>query len=163
MRREVHSRLEGMIDKHGPMPAPVTELTTCCHIWTGAIHANGYGSFRLDAAKVCRAHIVAYELYVGPTGGLNVLHKCDNRPCCNPDHLFLGTRADNTKDMDQKGRRRPGGTKGILRPLHILTEDDVRHIRYDTIHTQIELAKQFGVTQSVISRIQNGRVWKHIH
>ena len=79
--------------------------TTGCWQWLGATHA-GYGVFGFNR-QMMRAHRVSYELYVGPIPpGLSVLHRCDNPPCTNPDHLFVGTQLDNMRDMCAKGRAR---------------------------------------------------------
>lgn len=78
--------------------------TDDCWEWTGA-RTQGYGAFMVNrevGAK--RAHILSYEWNVGPTEGRWVLHRCDNPPCVRPDHLFLGTNADNMRDMSAKGR-----------------------------------------------------------
>jgi hypothetical protein len=76
-----------------------------CWPWKGARHAQGYGAFRVGS-KYHRSSRLAYELVKGHIqSGLDVLHKCDNPPCCNPDHLFLGTDKDNAADRRRKGRR----------------------------------------------------------
>lgn len=78
---------------------------TDCWLWTGCIDAFGYG--RMNALGEDRAHRVAYRLFVTDIPkGLHVLHKCDVRKCVNPTHLFLGTQADNNRDMFSKGRDR---------------------------------------------------------
>lgn len=85
------------------------EPNSGCHLWTAAVTGKGYGKITDKSADL--AHRVAYILFVGPIpDGLCVLHKCDMPSCVNPDHLFLGTRADNLADMDRKGRRRPRNT-----------------------------------------------------
>lgn len=82
-----------------------------CWIWTAAKFPKGYGKVAVEKSrKVDGAHRVAWELTYGSIPiGLSVLHKCDNRPCCRPDHLFIGTQLDNMRDMANKGgyKRRP--------------------------------------------------------
>jgi hypothetical protein len=78
--------------------------TDSCWIWNGPLFKSGYGRIS-NREKKLRAHRVSYEFYVGPIpDGLNVLHRCDNPLCVNPDHLFVGTHLDNMKDMEAKGR-----------------------------------------------------------
>jgi hypothetical protein len=99
-----------------PKPRPVAdrfwpkvEKTDGCWLWTGATDRRGYGKIFDGAGKLLIASRVAHELCIGPIpDGLCVLHKCDNPPCVNPDHLFLGTFGDNTQDMLAKGRNRNG-------------------------------------------------------
>ena len=77
-----------------------------CWVWIGARRGPGeqYGSFNMDGATV-HAHRLSWQIHFGAIpNGLHVLHRCDNRPCIRPSHLFLGTPLDNTRDMWQKGR-----------------------------------------------------------
>ena len=77
-----------------------------CWEWHGTLRADGYGQIRIGASNVL-AHRLAWQLAVGPIpDDLCVLHRCDNPPCVNPDHLWLGTHADNMHDMFAKGRER---------------------------------------------------------
>lgn len=92
-----------------------------------------------------------------------VLHHCDNRPCCNPAHLWLGTRKDNIQDMLRKGRARP--KYGIAHPRAKLNEHNVRTIRqmHATGHyNKAKLARLYGVSQTAIASILAGRAWKHV-
>lgn len=83
-----------------------------CWEWMGPRVGIGYGSFWANG-KTVRAHRLAWELVNGPIPtGLSVLHRCDNPPCVRPDHLFIGTNADNSKDMVQKGRSPTGLRNG---------------------------------------------------
>ena len=138
---------------------PVTE--SGCWIWTASTK-NGYGYIRLKG-KNERAHRVSYELYVGPIPkgkgyhGTCVLHKCDVRSCVNPDHLFLGTNADNIADKEEKGRGARGETNG----QSILLNDDVIAIRKST-ETQRILAAKYKVSRESISSIKTGRTWRHL-
>lgn len=86
------------------------QKTDWCWIWTASFFTNGYGQFRHGSRtdgtrKLDHAHRMAYRLEVGQIPeGMLVCHKCDNKKCVNPDHLFLGTSKDNTQDMIKKGR-----------------------------------------------------------
>lgn len=129
-----------------------------CWEWTGARTSKGYGAMRLNG-RTEPAHRLAYESAHGPIPhGLCVLHRCDNPPCVNPAHLFLGTRGDNNRDAASKGRTRSGSQH----PGAKLTEDDVRAIRARSAAGELgtELARAFGVTPQLISYIIRGRIWK---
>lgn len=95
-----------------PQPLPdrfwdkVTKSDECWE-FRGARNSSGYGIFQMGRGiGTQKAHIVAWELTRGARNGLWVLHKCDNPPCCRPDHLYLGTQADNARDMSRRGRSR---------------------------------------------------------
>ena len=104
--------------------------TDSCWLWTGKPNQNGYGRLRINK-KTVLAHRLAYELWVGtiPLDKPNVLHHCDNPPCVNPEHLFVGTQADNIKDMVAKGRN--------ISPQALKTHCPSGH-EYNKINTRIK-------------------------
>jgi DNA-binding CsgD family transcriptional regulator len=134
--------------------------TETCWVWTGHSH-HGYGTISWNN-RAFQTHRVSYELFVGPIpDGLQVLHRCDNPPCLRPDHLFLGTQAENIADMIAKGRGIIGKQNGHAK----LTESSVRSIRELYAgggNTQKELAREFGVHPRTISQILQRKKWRHI-
>ena len=135
-----------------------------CWEWTASERdggGRGYGGFWLDG-KWRKAHRASWILEHGAIPvGLHVLHHCDNPPCVNPDHLWLGTHADNVRDMHAKGRAasnpQPGESNGHAK----LTEADVLAIRADSRYHRV-IADEYGVTQPLISLIKNRKRWSHI-
>ena len=96
-----------------------------CWEWQGATHESGYGILTVAGGKTKSTHRLAYELHYGDIPeGLMVLHKCNNRICINPDHLYVGTHNDNMNDMADSNN-----LKGELNPMSILTEENVREIK----------------------------------
>lgn len=141
----------------------MVSVTQSCWIWEGSRTRRGYGQFGLNG-KCVSAHRFAWIINYGAIpNGLGVLHRCDVPPCVNPEHLFVGTQADNMRDMRAKGRQRSGTTGlfarhvGIKRgPNHYrtkLTAEDISVIkrRYSNGELQREIATDFGVQQSTIS------------
>lgn len=135
-----------------------------CWTWTGPRNGNGYGTFGPG-----RAHRVAWELVNGPIpDGLCVLHRCDNPPCVRPDHLWVGTRSENTQDMLQKGRhgawRHPERVaRGERNSGARLTLEQVRAIRaeYATGTTSwTRLALKYGISKRAIGRVVQGTHWR---
>jgi hypothetical protein len=127
-----------------------------CWIWMRAADARGYGRFGIRPRYVVLSHRYAWALTYGDPGGLSVLHRCDNPPCCNPNHLFLGTHRDNSLDMAAKGRHPGPGLIGERHPKSKLRDQDVLEIRISTL-PGVELAKRFGVTPTTICAIRRGR------
>lgn len=139
--------------------------TDGCWLWTGALDNCGYGQIHLGMGKHCRAHRASWEIHNGGiAGGLDVLHHYDNPPCTRPDHLFLGTQADNVADMDKKGRRVNAPLLGMKHWRSKITDDDVRSMRSlkaSGVSTG-EIAEQFNINRSHAWWIVAGRGWRHI-
>jgi hypothetical protein len=136
--------------------------TSGCWIWTGATNSCGYGDI-WATTRLERAHRVSWFFAHGPIPeGKLVLHKCDNPPCVNPDHLFLGTHRDNTQDMFKKNRANK--VRGEGHPLTFFTEDQVIELRrrYGAGEDIKLLAKEFNTTRDSIYPAVSGRTWKHL-
>jgi len=129
-----------------------------CHVWGHCLDTGGYGSawFR---KRLWRAHRVAWMIHFGAIpDGLCVLHRCDNRACVSPRHLFIGSHADNMADMKRKGRSVDDHHNCKL------TADDVRKIKEMVSRGSRtgDLARYFDVDVSTISNIKSGYRWGHV-
>lgn len=139
-----------------------------CWEWLASKDKDGYGRFRWGAEKT-RAHRAAYMLFKGQiVGDLVVMHSCDNPGCVNPDHLSLGTNADNTADMVAKGRQAKGEAitkgrdyRGERHPGAKITQEQARRILADD-RTHSEIADDYGVTRATISHLKRGHTWAHL-
>ena len=151
--KTIKIRFEKFIDK-----------TDNCWVWKGSKRDKcGYGWFWYDG-KIRRAHRVSWIIYNQDIPqGLLVLHRCDNPPCVNPCHLFLGTHADNLADAKAKGRL---NLLGEGNPMARLTDACVIQIKKIIIFGNIkysEIAKMYDVSPTTIEDIANNRTWKHIN
>lgn len=134
-----------------------------CWEWQGGVAVHGYGRIHSNGSQI-RVHRYSYELNVGPIpDGLYVLHRCDNRRCVRPDHLFLGTHLDNLADMYAKGRQRYRPLRGEDHNQAKLNEGAVLDIRrrYEG-ETNQSLAEEFGVSIDMIWRIGVRKNWRHL-
>lgn len=142
------------------LTAKVKVLANGCWEFIGHVRADGYGHFGLHG-RVRLAHIAAYIIFKGPVpAGLMVRHKCDFKPCCNPDHLELGTAKQNAEDRVERGQQRHGEGHGCAK----LTEANVREIRKRRVsgETLMALGKEFHVRETTILALCTGKTWKHI-
>lgn len=127
-----------------------------CWIWNGSIEKSGYGRFRFNG-KPFLAHRASWEIHNGPIPkgegyhGTCVCHKCDNKICVNPSHLFLGSQSDNMRDLLSKG----------MNPHSRLKPEQVIEIRSSNYSSEI-LSKNYGVNKLQIQRIKRGIRWKFI-
>ena len=137
----------------------IPEPNSGCWLWTAGGCHLGYGRI-LAKGRVCQAHRVGYELYKEPIPqGLCVLHSCDTPSCVNPDHMFLGTRADNALDRDMKGRNvvRFGERSGRAK----ITERQVREIRVASGTSQ-QIGESHNLSAAQANAIKNRKSWKHV-
>ncbi|MEK6878053.1 MAG: HNH endonuclease signature motif containing protein [Nanoarchaeota archaeon] len=134
-----------------------------CWEWFGCVNKKGYGGFYING-NTCRVHRFSYELKYGKIpNNLHVLHHCDNPPCVNPNHLFLGTPQDNVMDRCLKGRSNASrGEKQHSSKLISEQVIEIRKLYKDKICTRIQLVKKFNVSYSTICQIIDRRIWNHI-
>lgn len=155
MNQATIERFWSKVDKSGGPDA--------CWPWTAGRYPKGYGSFYMRG-RDHQSSRVAWVLLNGDPGDLFVCHECDNPPCCNPAHLFLGSNSDNIVDAVQKGRHyswfaeNRGAVRGEKHPAAKLTAADAEAIRADVRPTR-ELAAEYGVNGSTIRRIRAGTAW----
>lgn len=132
-----------------------------CWEWQGSIGPDGYGRFCIKY-KTVYPHRIAWIVTHGPiVKPLQACHKCDNRACCNPAHLFMGTQQDNVRDMFNKGRGYE--RRGANNPRAKLSVIDVCLIKalYNSgYYTQAQLASMFNVSIYPVASIINGKSWK---
>jgi hypothetical protein len=133
-----------------------------CWNWTASKDLHGYGHLNAGG-KIRRAHRASYEVHRGPIQpGMQVCHRCDNRLCINPAHLFQGTWRDNMLDKLAKGRQSRNKMLGETNPHSKLSADSIRAIRSAVGVKQKDLAEKYGVARAHISLIRSGRRWGHI-
>ena len=156
---------------------PNVDRSGACWLWKGTTDKDGYGVLT-SSRRQLRAHRVAYEFAFDESpGNMCVCHRCDNRRCVRPDHLFLGTNADNVADMMHKGRHsaasgdlngsrtKPGNLRrGSAHGIAKLNEGDVRSIRNEIAlgKSQASLARKHGVNADTIHKIATGQTWRHV-
>jgi hypothetical protein len=156
--KTIHDRF---MDKVSPEP------NSGCWLWDAFTREDGYGQFRFNG-RTQSAHRVAWQLYNGPLSrgasgsGVCVLHRCDNPACVNPEHLFIGSNADNVQDMVNKGRNQR--CRGADASRSKLIDADVIAIRHFVKSgvPQNKIAIMFNVDNSTISDIKRRKSWSHL-
>lgn len=133
-----------------------------CWLWVGSVGQSGYGRFNTGVkGKMVPAHRLSYEMRNGPIPpGMFICHKCDTRLCINPDHLFVGTPAENMADMRRKGRSLTGEknvnaflSDPVIRGIHKMYEEGL---------FVAEIANEVGVTIPTVNNVLSRKVWKHL-
>lgn len=121
-----------------------------CWEWLGYCNVDGYGQINIGLGRFLTHRVTWVMVHGQIPKGMKILHICDNPPCCNPAHLWLGTNADNSADMVAKGRAATPGAK--------LTSNQVEAIRADA-RIQREIAIDYGITRQNVSLIKRGEIW----
>jgi hypothetical protein len=158
--------------------AKVNRTEGGCWLWTASLRNKGYGAFAYTADGRMvqdRAHRFSWVIHRGEIPvGLFVLHRCDTPACVNPDHLFLGTKADNNADMVAKGRHVSGGThtpvalakykRGEMHHKAKLTPNMVRAIRVDSAAglSFAQLGRIYGICSGHVAKIVRRQLWKDV-
>jgi Mor family transcriptional regulator len=134
-----------------------------CWEWRTALTSGGYGAFRTEYKTIVASRF-SWEIYFDKIPeGIYVCHKCDNRKCVNPNHLFLGTPKDNMQDMIKKGRHNPVRREKHSRHTAKLNEDQVLEIKLmGKKQSATRLAKKYGVSTYTIYSIRKGLTWRHL-
>ncbi len=132
-----------------------------CWIWTGATNPKGYGRININQV-LYYPHRLMYECRNGPIpNGLKALHRCDTPPCCNPQHLFLGTSKDNAQDALSKGRVRITHHVGEKHGKAKLTDLAVKAILTSNSTLKV-MADKYKVSVALIGYVRARKIWKHI-
>ena len=151
-------RFWSKVNKNGPTQP---HMTTPCWLWAGQLLKDGYGMFPVGKQNLL-AHRYSFFLAHGKFASPMTLHKCDVRSCIRPDHLYSGTQKQNVEDMLKRGRGPK--LKGESNPKSVLTEQDIRTIRGRLAKGDFQyvIAKDYGVRQCTIGKINTRQTWAHI-
>ena len=149
MQRPPLERLMKLTDKTAPGG---------CWLWVGSVTSAGYGRIMVGCRSVT-AHRAAYALMVGDIpDGMCVCHSCDNRLCVNPDHLWTGTKAQNSADMSAKGRSL-FGERGKGAKLSLREAIEIKALCDGGSMTMTAIADKYGIARTAVRGIRDGRTW----
>ena len=146
-------------------PRGATEAPDNCWAWLGQLNDRGYGVTQVGGrlGLNTRASRIGFALWHGVTletiEGLEVCHTCDNPKCVNPNHLFIGTHADNVADMVAKGRQARGIKNGSAKLTWPLARE-IRALHKTGVYKQKQLCQRFGITQGTLNPLLNQKTWK---
>lgn len=143
----------------------IPEPNSGCVLWIECVNAHGYGRVRWEGRpQLC--HRLSYAVAFGPIPqGMSVLHKCDNPGCINPDHLRLGTQADNNADMRAKGRSSDGRARPKVwgeRNGHARHTEKLMLAVKRADGTYAEIARIYGVSETSVGYVKRGIQWSHL-
>ncbi len=133
-----------------------------CWDWSGSFGKDGYGQIGCSRElKISKAHRASWIIHRGEIqDGMCVLHKCDNKRCTNPDHLFLGTNLENSRDLVYKERQLRGSKNGAAKITEEIAKDIKKSLQEGVSGSY--LGRKHGVSKAIISRIKCGKSWKHV-
>jgi hypothetical protein len=142
----------------------VLEDKNKCWLWQRGKQSGGYGQVKVGK-KQCKAHRIAFELFYGVTltPEINLLHSCDNPPCCNPFHLREGTKKENVQDSIDRKRR--ASKKGLANGRAKVTPEEVLEIRRiytEELISKAALGRRYGLSGTAINYIVTNQHWTEI-
>lgn len=141
MKQDVYERFWAKVRK-----------TKSCWLWTAGLRAQGYGGFRVRGRGTIGAHIFSYEMIHGDTPkGLWILHRCDNKACVNPEHLYAGTPKDNARDRSERNPK--------SRKLTLGQADEIRRAYALGQIMQKDLAEKYGICRTSVTHIIGGKTY----
>lgn len=156
---------KGISERFWPKVKIATYPPDACWEWVGAKNSNGYGHIG-DRGSHKKAHRVSWEIHNGPIpSGSLCLHKCDNKSCVNPSHLYIGNHSDNAKDMIERGGQTfnpPLGSKHWASKLNEENALEIRRLYSEGSTTYLELSTKFNVSPESVRDVIKGITWRHV-
>jgi len=138
----------------------ILEDKDLCWEWQGSFSSGGYGQFSFKNKNFI-SHRLAYFFSKGDPKTLKVCHSCDNRKCCNPNHLWLGTNKDNSQDSKNKKRNAFGEKNGNSKATDNIVTEIKKQLSLGK--TNIDISKELGISTGIILHIKKSRNWTHVN